>query len=48
MIIKMVRRILRHIELRRRWNRTRRKLRSSAEGRLVTGLYASGALRRRI
>jgi len=44
---KLIKRILLHLECRRRWNRTRREMRRRAEGRLIVGLYSSGALRNR-
>lgn len=39
-------RIIKHLENRRKWNRTRRWMRQNAyDGRLVVGLIASGSLR---
>ena len=43
----MIKRILKHLESRRKWNRTRRFLRDRATSRLLTGLLASGALSKR-
>lgn len=38
-------RIQRHLMARRKWNHTRRHMRSRTEGRLVISLYSSGSLR---
>ena len=44
---KILKRILKHLEGRRKWNRTRRWMRQRAEGRLIVELYSSGVLRNR-
>jgi len=43
-----IRRILAHLESRRKWNRTKRLLRERAEGRLIVALYGTGMVRRRV
>jgi len=46
-MMKLFRRILKHLENRRKWNRTRRWMREHAytSDRMAVGLMASGALR---
>lgn len=43
-----IKRILKHLEIRRRWNRTKREMRERAEGRLIVALYGNGMIRRRV
>lgn len=48
MFNRIVKRIVKHLEARRKWNRTKRWMRERAEGRLVVGLYCNGMVRRRV
>lgn len=42
----IIKRVLKHLEGRRKWNRTKRWMSERANSRLIIGLYASGALKR--
>lgn len=46
-MFKTIRRVIKHLENRRKWNRTKRWMQEHAyhDGRLVVGLLASGSLR---
>ena len=44
----IIKRILKHLESRRKWNRTKREMRERAEGRLVVALHSTGMIRRRV
>ena len=41
-----VKRVLKHIENRRKWNRTKRWMADRAQSRMIVSLYSTGALRR--
>lgn len=47
-MFRVFRKILRHLEARRKWNRTKRWMRERAEGRLIVSLYSNGMVRRRV
>jgi len=47
-MFKTIKRIIKHLDNRRKWNRTKRWMQEHAyPGRMVVGLLASGALRTR-
>jgi hypothetical protein len=48
MFNRIVKRVLKHLEARRKWNRMKRLMRDRAEGRLIISLYGNGMIRRRV